>query len=82
MATGRLDSFASRRNRPISSVLVLEVRDDLHPARAGLAHAVGDRGQLGFLGAQGRDVLAVGRAVIERARGREAERPGAQAFDA
>ena len=62
------------------AVLVLEVRDDLHPAGAGLAHGVGDRGQLGFLGAQGRDVLAVGRAVIERARGREAERAGAQAF--
>ena len=61
-------------------VLVLEVRDDLHPAGAGIAHGVGDRRQLGFLGAQGRDVLAVGRAVVERARGREAERAGAQAF--
>ena len=80
MVTGRLDSFASRRNRPISPVLVLEVRDDLHPALAGLAHRMGDRGQLGFLGAQGRDAPSVGGAVIERARGREAERPGAQPF--
>ena len=41
---------------------------------------MGDRGQLRFLGAQGRDAAAVGGAMIERARGREAERPGAQAF--
>ena len=62
------------------AVLILEVRHDLHPAGAGLAHGVGDRGQLGFLGAQGRDAPAVGGAVIERARGREAERAGAQPF--
>ena len=78
---GRRDSSASRRNRPISPVLVLEVRHDLQPAGAGLAHGLGDRRQLGLLGAQGRDAAAVGGAVIERARGREAERAGAQAFD-
>ena len=60
--------------------LVLEVRDDLHPAGAGLAHGMGDRRQLGLLGAQGRDAAAVGGAMVERARGREAERAGAQAF--
>ncbi len=61
--------------------LVLEVRHDLQPAGAGRAHGMGDRRQLGLLGAQGRDAAAVGGAVIERARRREAERAGAQAFD-
>ena len=80
MVTGRLDSFASRRNRPISPSWVLEVRDDLHPAGARLAHGMGDRRQLRLLGAQGRDAAAVGGAMVERARRREAERAGAQAF--
>ena len=61
--------------------LVLEVRHDLQPAGAGLAHGMGDRRQLGLLGAQGRDAAAVGGAMVERARGREAERAGAQALD-
>ncbi len=42
---------------------------------------MGDRGQLGFLGAKGRDAAAVGGAVIECARGREPKRPGAHPFD-
>ena len=60
---------------------VLEVRHDLQPSGIGLAHRPGDCGEFGFLGTQGRDVLAVGRLVIERARGREAQGAGAQTVE-
>jgi hypothetical protein len=61
-------------------VLVFEVGDDLQPAGAGGAHGMGDGGEFGGLGVQGGDVLAVQRAVIERARRGKPECAGADAL--
>ena len=77
--TGRRDFSASRRNRPNSSVLVLEVRDDLHPARARVAHAHGRSRSVPPPRARSVGMCSPSSAlVVERARGREAERAGLQ----
>ena len=54
-----------------------EIRDQLHDAMPGIGDAEGDGLELVRAGAQRRGRVPAGRAVVERARGREADRSGA-----
>ena len=55
----------------------VEIGDELDDAAARVLHAERDAQQLGLGGAQRRRRIALHRAMVERARGREAERAGA-----
>ena len=74
---------ARRREQPVDHLELalgigrVEVGDEFDDAAAGVLHAERDAQKLGLGGAQRRRRIALHGAMVERARGREAERAGA-----